>query len=131
MQRALVAASIVALVLMIVFAIVINIQPNSPLPSGVVNNSVQEQAPFGPAHSAAPQVPPPVVHAAAPARQPTVATAPAKPPAAVTRRPAIHRSRRSNDDVAQDEVIVHHYGAPKRPSSTQTRAGIARYSDQE
>ncbi|MGH9524665.1 MAG: hypothetical protein ACRD3E_19250 [Terriglobales bacterium] len=137
MRKALVAASVVALVLMIVFAILINIQPSSPLSNGVVNNSVQEQSPFGPAHSPTAQpATTTIVHAAAPVAQPPQkadAAAPSKPAAVVTHPSVVHRSRRSkgNGDVAQDQVIIHHYGVAKRPAGGQTRAGIPRYSDQQ
>ena len=133
MQRALIAASIVALVLMIVFAIAINTDTRSPLSNGVVNSTVQEESPFGPAHNQPVPAAVPVVHAAAPAPSPApsaATTAPKpKPPAA---RPA-RRSRQADDGyVARDEVIIHHYGqAAKRPARSQARAGIPHYSDQQ
>lgn len=129
LQRAVVAASIVALVLMIVFAIAINSGPRNPIPNGVANSTVEEESPFGPARSG-PVATPPVVHAAAPGATTSrpATTTPSKPAAAHPSR----RTRRSDDsDVAQDEVIIHHYGPQKHPQSTHTRAGIPHYSDQE
>lgn len=130
LQRAVVAASVGALVLMIVFAIAINSGPRTPIPNGVANSTVQEESPFGPARSATPTAVP-VVHAAVAVASHArpVATAPSKPAAAHPSR----RTRRSDDaDVAQDDVIIHHYGQQQtHPQSTHTRAGIPHYSDQQ
>lgn len=138
LQRAVLLASLVALFAMIGFALAMNVDSRSPLPNDLTNNSVQEQSPFGPAHTA-PQpatttvIPP---RAATPAPvvrpQPTRAIE-SKPPAAVTtpHRTARQRTRRSDDDVAEDQVIIHHYGAAKHPPASGTSASIPRYSDQQ
>jgi hypothetical protein len=60
-----------------------------------------------------------------PARHP-LPSPPAKP-AADTR--ARHRRER-HSDVAEDQVVIHHYGERKHPAASGTRAGIRQFSDQ-
>ncbi len=142
LQRAAFIASVAALLVMLGFAAALNIHPSSPMPHSMVQNPVQEKSPFGaasitpatttPGPAAKPAVKP-VAHPAPPAEAARPATQPAKPSPGRTRR-----AQRDNY-VAEDEVIVHHYGQtatqqtaaqPKHPPSTQTRAGIPKYTDQ-
>lgn len=137
-QQAAFLASIAALLAMLGFAVALNIHPSSPMPHSMVQNPVQEKSPFGaasitPATSmagvAAKPVAKPVAQAAAPQNE-------VSKPTATKLKPSPSRARRrapADDHVADDEVIVHHYGQtppPKHPPSTQTRASIPRYTDQ-
>ena len=132
-QRAAMIASVVALVAMLGFAAALNIRPTSPLPNGMVQNPVQEQRPFGAAHitpatTTTPAASPkPVAHSALPQRD----AAPVSPKAS---KPSPQRTRRAARDnyVAEDEVVVHHYGAAqKHPPVAQTQAGVRKFSDRE
>ncbi len=136
-QKAAVVASVLALVAMVGFAIAMNMHPSSPMPHSMVQNPVQEKSPFGAASitPAATTVNPP-----APAAPVTRAPLPQRDgpahaePAPKATKPSPSRTRRAARDnyVAEDEVIVHHYGdtAQKHPAAAQTQAGIRRYSDQ-
>ena len=133
-QRAAFLASVAALLVMLGFALALNIHPTSPMSHSMVQNPVQEKSPFGAASitpvtttpgPAAKPVAQPVSHMAVPQAD--------KPPAAKP-KPSPTRTRRASRDnyVADDEVVVHHYGQtapPKHPPSTQTRAGIPKYTD--
>ena len=141
LQRAAFIASIAALLVMLGFAAALNIHPGSPMPHSMVQNPVQEKSPFGaasitPATSLAGVAAKP---AAKPVAQTTMpqhdaAPAPVQKPAAAKPSPGRARHRAAADDyVAEDEVVVHHYGQAatqqKHPPSTQTRAGIPKYTD--
>jgi len=135
-QRAAFIASVVALVAMVAFAVAMNLHPSAPIPHSMVQNPVQEKSPFG-AASITPvtttNIPAkPAAHAALPQND----AAPAKPPAAKVTKPSPTRTRRARRDnyVAEDEVIIHHYGAstaPKHPPAAQTQAGVRKYTDQD
>jgi hypothetical protein len=98
---------------------------------------VQEKSPFG-AASITPvtTTPGPAVKPAAkPVHAAMPQSAASKPPAAKVTKPAPTRARRARRDdyVADDEVIVHHYGntAQKHPPAAQTQAGVRKYTDQD
>ncbi len=144
LQRAALIASIVTLFAMLALAAVLNVHPSAPMPASVTNNPVQEKSPFGtasigpstsiakpaPAAQPTPQASnrPPEASSRAAMPQNDSTAVPAKPSANKSR----HLRRHIDDDVAQDEVVIHHYGAQpqKHPPSTQTRAGVPRYTDQ-
>ena len=122
-QRAALYASIGALVIMIGFALAMRQEaPLSGSSNMLPEGAVQEQVPFGPASAAPHQVTP------SPNR---VATPPQRTRPRST--PAPSRRVRSRDSgVAEDEVIVHHYG-PRHPAATKTSttAGVRHYSDMD
>jgi type IV secretory pathway VirB10-like protein len=137
-QRAALIASVVALVAMLGFAVAMNVHPSSPIPHSMVQNPVQEKSPFGAASitpvtttTTKPVATKPAAHAALPQND----AAPVKPPAAKVTKPSPTRTRRAARDnyVAEDEVVVHHYGATaqKHPPAAQTQAGVRKYTDQE
>ena len=135
-QRAALFASVVALLVMLGFAVALNVHPGAPIPHSMVQNPVQEKSPFG-AASIAPATsiakPAPVQTAtrtALPQRDATPAKA-AKP--SPEKKPVRARRRASDDYAAEDEVIIHHYGTTqsKHPPAAQTRAGVRKYSDQD
>lgn len=138
-QRAALVASVVALAAMIALAILLNVHPSAPMPASVTNNPVQEQSPFGaasvgtpagqpkPTQAQAARVSQPSKHAPLP--QSDAPAAPTKPSATTDR----HIRRHRDNDIAQDEVIIHHYGQqpqPKHPPAAQTRAGVPKYTDE-
>ena len=139
-QKAALTASIVALVAMVGFAVALNIHPSSPIPHSMVQNPVQEKSPFGSASiTPATTTPGPAVKPVA--AKPTAVlpqhdTAPVAKPTAQSKKPTpsrpAHHTRRNNY-VADDEVIVRHYGQtqPKHPPAAQPRAGVPRYTDQQ
>jgi hypothetical protein len=136
MQRAVLIASVVALLVMIGFAVALNMNSHVPLPNGMVNSTVQEESPFGPAHVSPVQTsaPKPVPRATAPAAQPRPVPQSAnaqKPPAAIPAEHHPRSRRRAGDDVAQDQVVIIHHYAPvkKHPQGAQS-AGIPKYSDE-
>lgn len=138
LQRAVLLASLVALFAMIGFALAMNVDSRAPLPNAVTNNPVQEESPFGPAHTAPQSTPAPVVPARAvvptpQARPHASPTSETKPAAAVQapRHVVRHTTRRPSNDVADDQVIVHHYGERKHPPASDTRASVPHYSDQQ
>lgn len=139
-QKAAFIASLVALVAMVGFAVAMNIRPSAPIPHSMVQNPVQEKSPFGAASitpattTSGPAVKPVAKPVSRPAL-PQSDASPAKPGTQPTKpSPSRVRRRAAGDDyVAQDEVIIHHYGTQpaKHPPATQTRAGVRRYSDQD
>ena len=139
-QKAAFVASIVALVAMVGFAVAMNIHPSSPIPHSMVQNPVQEKSPFG-AASITPTTTSTGVAARTVARPvaalPQHDAAPVAKPTPQSTKPSPNRARHraaADDYVADDEVVVHHYGQTaqqKHPPSAQTRAGIRRYSDRD
>lgn len=126
-------AAAVAVILMIAWATLgTSRPPAAPHSSG----QIKQDVPFGPvtltpgASTARPSAP---VSTARPSAPPSTASRSVTPPP----KPApvrTHRARRSagNSRVAEDEVIVHHYGATKPAASNATarNTGPKRISDQ-
>ena len=111
-------------------------RPASPLSPGVLMQSpkIVQQVPFGPASVAPQPRPPAMVHRTNTARQQPRTT---KPSAARSSTPAATKSKKKRpryasggNSVAEDEVIIRHFGTPPAPSPpTEAKAGIRRYSD--
>jgi hypothetical protein len=127
-QRAALFASVLVLIVMIGFALAM--RQSTPL-SGSSNllpqNAVQQEVPFG-AATAIPAKPSPArARTPQPAAHPQASPAPSRPKAAVR-----SRRQRRRDYVAQDEVIIHHYGTKRAPAANaKTTAGVRHYSDME
>jgi hypothetical protein len=120
LRRATLAASVVALLAMIGFAAATRIRPEPPLPQDMVQSPVQQEVPFGPARIVPQTTPAPTAAPSRPSGKPSPV------PARARRKVARHGY------VAEDEVIVHHYGPPRRQTTAQSRKndGIRHYSDQ-
>ncbi len=133
-QWAALLASLVALMAMLGFAAAMNLHPVEPLPAQMLQNNAQQQVPFG-AATITPAKPASVapVRASAPAGRPT-AVSPARKPAprpSAAREKTVRsspRAHRSDNRVADDSVVVHHYASPN--SAPAQSAEIRRYSDQ-
>ncbi len=124
LQRATLAASIVALVLMLGLAAALNLRQESPVPNSVVQNPAQQEVPFGPARINPKPLPHPAVtprvQKPSPVQQPRHSAAPHR------------RASRESDLVADDEVVIHQYRPAPRHQTAQSRAsdGVKRISDQ-
>ena len=126
-------AAVVAAVLMIAWA---TLGTSHAPAAGQGSGQIKQDVPFGPvtltpgAAPAKPATSAPVATQSAQPAPPARSVTPAPKPAPVR----THRARRSSGGVADDEVIVHHFGAPKpapAPSNTTAKnAGPKRISDQ-
>jgi hypothetical protein len=122
---------------MLGFALAANMHRGSPLPASLIHNRVQQQVPFGPAKivpaaadaTAAPTEPAAPAGAVAPNRAAASvkASAPKPTPAVPARQSAVRRPPRESD-IAEDEVIIHHF--PRSSTQrAQTRAGVRHITD--
>jgi hypothetical protein len=121
---------------MVGWTIALQQQPAPTLP-GFGNSTLEQELPFGPvklvprngAKTAAPAKPTPAPAATAPkplalpqSSAPPGAQAAGKKPSPAIRsgasQAARRRARQPKSDVADDEVIVHHYGATPSPKPT-------------
>ena len=125
-------AAVVAVILMVAW---VTLGTTHPPASGTTSGHVKQDVPFGPVTltpSAAPARPATPVPQSDSAQLPAArAVTPAPKPAPVRS----HRAHRAagNAGVADDEVIVHHYGATKPSPASNTTAqngGPKRISDQ-
>lgn len=125
-EQAALFASVVALILMIGFALAM--RQSTPFSSSsnlLPQNAVEQQVPFGPATAT------PTANTAAqrPRPQPvpvrnSAGAAPTKPSPAVVRRTP------REEYIAPDEVVVHHYPQRHPPAATNS-AGVRHISDME
>jgi len=128
-------AAVVAAVLMIAWA---TLGTSHAPAAGHSSGQIKQDVPFGPvtltpgAAPAKPATPAPTATQPAEPAPPTRSMTPAPKPAPVR----THRARRSSGGVADDEVIVHHFGAPKpapaatTSNTTAKNAGPKRITDQ-
>lgn len=124
-QRAAFYASVVALVVMLGFVFAMHQStPASPTANLLPQNAVEQQVPFG-AAKAVPRAPLRTAAPVAPAVPLRTAAQPARKPSAARRH--------GRGGVAEDEVIVHHYGQQraKNAPAAGTSAGVRHFSDME
>lgn len=109
-------------------------------PGFPVNGTIEQHIPFGPV-KIVPRAAAPQSVAPKPAQPVQQAHAPAPPAAAPVRQPQraetaqaqpVQHHRVARNNIADDEVIVHHYNAPKPPQKAQiSSTGVRHISDQE
>lgn len=121
-------AAVVAIVLMVAWA---TLGPSRPSAPATTSGHVKQDVPFGPVTltpSAAPARPAAV---APQTPAPHAVTPPPKP--APVRSHGTHRAARDSG-IAEDEVIVHHYGTPTKPapsSASARNSGPKRITDDQ
>jgi len=124
-QRAAFFGSLVVLTVMLGFAAAMNLRPAPPIPAKMLQNSAQQNVPFGAA-----SITPPAASAPVPARATAAAPKPAPRPSATRPKPARPAPRaRHSRRYLEDEVVVRHFGA-SRSARAQSHAAVRRYSDE-